>query len=111
MQIIDFKLAVSTREGQYIIRPEEIVRLESRDHTTLIFLDNHKQMQLNYTLSAFAEILGPLGFVRTHRAHVVNSSKVTFLSSKGMLSLKDSSFAVITKKARPVLLELLRHKE
>ena len=60
-------------------------------------------------LKSYEKILEPLGFVRTHRSHLVNLKYVLFIDGNGQIIMKDESKASISRrKKKDVMAEIRR---
>jgi len=69
------RLACKKREAIHLVRPDEIVWIESADTITFVHTATDK-LQINRTLDQLEHDLVGAGFVRTHRAALVNLSFV-----------------------------------
>ncbi|HXR81722.1 MAG TPA: LytTR family DNA-binding domain-containing protein, partial [Saprospiraceae bacterium] len=67
-----FRLTVATTEGTFFFQPGEIVRLEASSNYTYIHFTNRAKLFTARVLKDFASHLEPMGFIRTHRTHLVN---------------------------------------
>ncbi|HUR30421.1 MAG TPA: LytTR family DNA-binding domain-containing protein, partial [Saprospiraceae bacterium] len=90
-------IAVSTMQGHFFFKPEEIVRLEAQSNYTQIFLLNNKKILASKVLKDFVGSLEPFGFVRTHRSHLVNKNYITSVNHAGTIVMNDSSTAAISR--------------
>lgn len=59
-------------------------------------------------LKDYEEILEPLGFLRTHRSHLVNIKHVLFVDAKGKIFMQDQSRAEISRRKRSEVMRALR---
>ncbi len=107
MQTIDERITIATAGGRYFFSPKEIVRLEASSNYTNIFFTNHKKMLSATVLKKFATLLEPMGFVRTHRTHLVNRQYIHCVSQNGNIIMKDASLAEISRRKRAVVMKLL----
>jgi two-component system, LytTR family, response regulator len=107
MKSVTQQIAISTTEGRYFFNPEEIIRLEASSNYTNVYFTNKRRMLTARVLKDYEEILQPLGFVRTHRSHLVNSKYVSFVDHKGNIMMKDESRAEISRRKRPDVLKAL----
>ena len=102
------RLTATTNEGHYFINPEEIIRLEASSNYTNI-ITTAKQILTTRVLKSYEKILEPLGFVRTHRSHLVNLKYVLFIDGNGQIIMKDESKASISRrKKKDVMAEIRR---
>ena len=103
----DPRITVATSAGHYFYSPDEIVRLEASSNYTHIYLTNKKKLLVAKVLKDFETILTPLGFVRTHRSHLVNRRHIMFVDSSGNIIMKDSSVAGISRRMKSCVMREL----
>jgi two-component system, LytTR family, response regulator len=94
------KLVVAVAEGVYHLPLQQIVRLKACSNYTEIFLSNKKKIVTAKVLKLFATQLEPLGFVRTHRAHLINKAHIRFVQSGGFIKMNDDSIAETSRRMR-----------
>ena len=107
MQNNILRLATSTNDGHYFINPEEIIRLEASSNYTNI-ITTSKQILTTKVLKSYEKFLEPLGFVRTHRSHLVNLKYILFIDSTGQIIMKGDSKASISRRKKKVVMEEIR---
>lgn len=109
MQTETLKLTISTREGLHFINPADIVRLQADSNYTFFHFTNRKPLLVSKVLKEFIPLLEPQGFLRTHRAHLINRRYVTGLDKTGHVVMLDASKAEISRsKRREVKMELMK---
>ena len=101
-------ITLATSEGRYFFNPEEIVRLEASSNYTNIYFTNKKKMLTAKVLKEFAQMLEPLGFLRTHRTHLVNRQYIHCIAPNGNIIMKDASVAEISRRMKREVLKELR---
>jgi two-component system, LytTR family, response regulator len=94
------KLIVAVTEGVYHLPLQQIVRLKACSNYTEIFLSDKKKIVTAKVLKLFAAQLEPLGFVRTHRAHLINKEHIRYVQSNGTIQMNDDSVAETSKRMR-----------
>jgi two-component system LytT family response regulator len=104
----DFKLALSTTQGTFFYKPEEITRLEGESNYTRFFFVNKTTLLTSRTIREYEEILGNHGFIRTHKSHIVNKMYVTNYSADGILTMSDGSKVEISRRRKEEVLTLLK---
>lgn len=104
----DARVSVSTSEGLYFFNPSEIVRLEASSNYTYIHFINRKPMLIAKVLGDYEDMLSSLGFVRTHRSHLVNKKHILFVDSKGNIFMQDASKAGISRRKRTEVMKALK---
>lgn len=104
------KLPIATAEGLYFFNTDEIIRFEASSNYTYIYFTNRKPMLVAKVLGEYEAMLNSLGFVRTHRSHLVNKSHVMFIDALGNIIMQDESKAEISRrKKKDVIRELKNH--
>ena len=102
-------IAISTSTGHYIFTTEEIVRLEAQSNYTNIYFTNNKKMLSSKVLKEFAALLEPMGFLRTHRTHLVNKQHIAFVSNSGSIVMKDKSVAEISRRMKKGVMKVIKN--
>lgn len=101
-------LMLNTNGGVFFYKPEEIVRLEASSNYTHIYFTDKKKIIVPKVMKDFVKILEPLGFVRTHRSHLVNRAYIVSISAKGGVTMKDSSVAEVSRRKKSSVLMALK---
>lgn len=100
-------ISLTTAEGKYFFAPEEIIRLQASSNYTNIYFSNKKKIVTAKVLKEFAQILEPLGFVRTHRTHLVNRRHILCVTPTGNIIMKDASVAEISRRMKSGVMKTL----
>lgn len=103
-----FKLALSTQEGFFFIRPKEILRCEGADNYTHFYFLDQKPLLVSKTLKDFADILSDYGFLRIHKSHLVNMQHVTNLNKEGIIKMSDGTELPVSRRRKEEVLATLR---
>lgn len=103
------KITIATAAGIFFFSPEEIVRLEACSNYTNIYFSNKKKMLTSKVLKEFAAVLEPMGFVRTHRTHLINRQHIAFVSSSGTVVMNDESKAEISRRMKSSVMKTLKN--
>ena len=93
-------LIVTVTEGVYHLPLQQIVRLKASSNYTEIFLSNKKKIVTAKVLKLFAAELEPLGFVRTHRTHLVNKTHIRCVQNNGVIQMNDDSSAGFSRRMK-----------
>ncbi len=101
-------ISIATAAGMFFFSPSEIVRLEASSNYTNIYFTNKKKMLTSKVLKDFAALLEPMGFVRTHRTHLVNRQHIAFVSREGNVVMKDASVAEISRRMKGNVMKVLK---
>ena len=59
-------------------------------------------------LKEFVFLLEPLGFVRTHRTHLVNRQYIFCITPNGSIRMKDDSVAEISRRMKTGVMKILK---
>jgi two-component system LytT family response regulator len=109
-QKMEYSLPVATAEGLYFFKSDEIVRLEASSNYTYIHFTNRRPLLIAKVLGDYEELLSSLGFIRTHRSHLVNRKHILFIDSEGNIIMQDESKAEISRrKKKDVIRQLKNH--
>lgn len=103
------KITIATTAGLFFFSPDEIVRLEACSNYTNIYFSNKKKMLTSKVLKDYAAVLEPMGFVRTHRTHLVNKQHIAFVSNSGDIVMKDESTAEISRRMKSHVMKALKN--
>jgi len=102
-------ISIATSGGKYFFSPGEIVRLEASSNYTNIYFSNKKKMVTAKVLKEFEVMLEPFGFVRTHRTHLVNRQHILCITTDGIIIMKDSSVAEISRRMKSGVMRTLKN--
>jgi two-component system LytT family response regulator len=101
--------SIVTSEGRYFFQAQEIIRLEASGSYTHIYFINNKKLLISKVLKKFVPMLEPLGFLRTHRTHLVNQQHIHCIVPNGNIIMKDASVAEISRRMRGGVMRMLRN--
>ena len=102
-------ITLTTSEGRFFFTPEEIIRLEASSNYTKIFFRNKTKMVAAKVLKEFVTVLEPLGFVRTHRTHLVNRQHILCVTTGGNIIMRDASVAEISRRMKSGVMKVLKN--
>ena len=101
------RLSFPYKGGVYFFMSTQIIRLEADSNYTHIFFNNHKPIMMAKVLCDYQRLLEPLGFIRTHRSHLINKQHISSVHQNGDIIMDDNSKAAISRsKRREVFNEL-----
>ncbi|MPM14738.1 Transcriptional regulatory protein BtsR [bioreactor metagenome] len=103
------KLAIPSVEGIRFVRIDEIVRCESDDNYTTVFMRNGEKIVVSKTLKDYERLLSDMHFCRVHKQHLVNLKYVEKYvpGDGGYLILEDGSHVDVSRRKKDQLLDLL----
>ncbi|MBC7890283.1 MAG: LytTR family transcriptional regulator [Ferruginibacter sp.] len=102
------KLSLQTNNGKAFFLPGQIIRLQAQSNYTKIYFADHYSLLTAKVLKEFEPLLMPLGFVRTHRSHLVNKQYIRRVCSNGTIIMNDSSTVEISKRRKTAILKALQ---
>lgn len=109
MQANKNKLAVATCKGTCFYSLEEIVRLQASGNYTNIYFINNKKILTAKVMKEFVTMLEPLGFVKTHRSHLVNRQHIAKVNAAGNIIMEDASIAAISRRMKNSVMKALKN--
>lgn len=109
METPGLKLSIPTLNGRMFFSPKEIVRLEACSNYTTIYFIGNKKILTTKVLKNYAAMLEPLGFIRTHRTHLVNKKYIHSISGHSLI-MDDKSVAEISRRMKGNVLRALAHQ-
>ena len=95
------KIAVSTQEGIFYIKINDIFKFESFRNYTTIFFANDKKLLTTKPISEFEDLLDDT-FLRTHQSHIVNLNYVSglFKKDEGYIRMEDDSTVPLSRRKK-----------
>ena len=102
-------LAIPTMEGLLFVGLQDIVRCESDDKYTKIFLADKKMILASRTLGDFETILEPHSFFRIHKSYLVNLKhlKKYLKGEGGQVIMTDGSTLDVSRRKKDELMALV----
>jgi two-component system LytT family response regulator len=102
------RLAFTTPRGTYFFSPEQIIRMEARSNYTHVHFIDHKPILQAKVLKEYEALLEHVGFLRTHRSHLVNRKYISFVDSEGSILMQDESKAEISRRKKREIMKVLK---
>ena len=100
------RIAVPSSDGLMMLRPEQIVRLESESNYTRIFLENNKKLLISKTLKDLEDALTAYPFYRVHHSHLINLGHVqSYTRSDGQVVMSDGSHIAVARNKKAGFIE------
>ena len=96
-------LTLFSRNEIHYVPVTHIIRLEADSNYTYIYLVNHKKLFMAKVLSAYESILAPMGFIRTHRSHLVNP---IYVRITGEVVMTDDSRVEVSRRKKKMVKNL-----
>jgi len=97
------RLMVPSQAGNHILEISDIIRCMAEVNYTRIFIRGRSPILVAITLKTFAIALKDHGFVRVHKSHIINLSRLDKYQKNtygGVLTMSDGSVVPLSKAAR-----------
>jgi len=105
------KIALPTLDGIIFVKIKEILRCESDNNYTNIFLRDAKKIIVSKTLKEYDEMLTPFNFFRIHKSHLIN---LAFLArykkgEGGSVEMEDGAELEVSRRRKEEFLNALKN--
>ena len=107
----DFQLAISVKEGVFLIKLKHIVCLQGQNNYTKFFFDNQKPLLVAKTIKEYEEVLSEHHFIRVHKSYLVNSTHVKKIDKEGILWLNNEMQVAVSRRRKSEIMELFDYRE
>jgi two-component system, LytTR family, response regulator len=104
----DFQLILSTKQGEYQFRAQDIVRCEADSNYTLIHLVANRRFLASKTLGDIEHMLSGERFLRIHKSHLVNASHISHLTAHDELMMSDNIRLPVSRRRLPTVRSMVR---
>ena len=96
------KIAIATIEGILFIPVKEIIRVESLNNYSKLYLISGKNIVASKTLKLIEEMLAPYRFFRPHKSHLINLEYITkyIRGEGGMIIMADGSEVDVSRQRK-----------
>lgn len=104
------KVAIPTSEGFELIPTDQLVRCESEDNYTHIYLKNNRKIIACRTLKEIEEqLINFSSFIRVHHSHIVNLNEVHkyIRGEGGYLIMSDNTIVNVSRSRKEMLIRKL----
>ncbi len=103
------KLVIRTAEDIHIVNVNDIIRCESDNSYTSVFVEGGEKIVVSKSIKEYTELLNDYGFIRPHQSHLVNLNYVKRLdkSDGGFLIMKDGKEIPVSTRRKQNLLQIL----
>ena len=103
------KLCIAMSEGVYVIKSEEILRIESQSNYAKIYLKSGVNHLVSKTLKNIQDQLSNEFFIRVHNSHVVNIEEIIFINFT-FLRLTNGDEIPISRSKKNELRKLFKNR-
>lgn len=103
------KIVLSTSEGMFVFKIDDIIRCESDDYYTRFFFSNRQPLLISKTLKQNEELLGDQQFIRPHKSHLININYISqyVKTDGGYILLTDGTKIPVARRKREMISEFL----
>ena len=101
-----FQLAISVKEGVFLIELQHIICLQGQNNYTKFFFDNQKPLLVVKTIKEYEEVLSEHHFIRVHKSYLVNSAHVIRVDKEGILWLKNDMQVAVSRRRKNEIMEM-----
>lgn len=105
------KVALPTMDGILLIRINEILRCESDNNYTNIFLQSGKKIVVSKTLKEYDEMLTPFSFFRIHKSHLINLAYLNRYKKGegGYVEMEDGTELEVSRRRKDEFMKALQN--
>ena len=105
------KIALPLLQEIRYVAIDDIIRCEADNSYTAFFLKSGDQIVVSKSIKEYADILKPLGFLRTHQSHLVNPNGVKswIKEDGGLLLLNNGDRVPVSKPNKATVQAALDH--
>jgi two-component system LytT family response regulator len=104
------RIALATAKETRLVKTQDIVRCESSNNYTTIYLVSGEKLLVSKPIYEFDELLNDYGFLRCHQSHLINKKFIkSWVKEDGdFLLLEDASLVPVSRKKKEYIKELFR---
>lgn len=106
---VGYKIRFPFKGGIHFLSPDQIIRLQADSNYTYIYTTDRRPILMAKVIRAYEDMLAPLGFLRTHRSHLVNKAHIAMITECGDILMDDQSRAVISRRKRKEILRTIQY--
>lgn len=81
------KIVLSTFEGYYPVRPEDIIYCKADDSYTHFFMQTGQRYTVSRHLKDYEATLGPFNFFRIHKSYMINVNHISMIKKADGVSV------------------------
>lgn len=106
------KIQIKSRQGTRLLKVKDIVQIVACSNYSDIYLTNHEKITVSKCLNEFVLQLEDLGFIKTHRSHLINIEKLhSYCSNTNLVCLAYDLKAPVSRKYKKGLIDYLQKFE
>jgi two-component system LytT family response regulator len=105
------KIALPTLDGIIFVKIKEIVRCESDNNYTGIYLKSGEKIMVSRTLKEYDDMLTPFNFFRIHKSHLINLSFLNRYKKGegGFVIMEDGSELEVSRRRKDEFLDAIQN--
>lgn len=105
------KIALPTLDGIIFVKIKEIVRCESDNNYTGIYLTKGERILVSRTLKEYEDMLTPFNFFRIHKSHLINLSYLNRYKKGegGFVIMEDGAELEVSRRRKEEFLEAIQN--
>lgn len=109
---LDEKIVVPSSEGYKILPVKHIIKCESDNNYTTIYLTDGKKIVVSKSLKVFENELGDKGFFRVHQSFLINATMISEYIRKdgGSITLIDGSKVAVSRTIKKQINDFFRNR-
>jgi len=102
------KIAIPSGDGLVFVKINNIIRLESSQKYTLIYLTDKTKLLSSYNIGEFRKLLGEYNFYSPHRSHFINKEHIKKYLKEGVIVMSDDSTVPLSKRRRSEFINMMK---
>lgn len=107
----NYTLKIPLNQGSVFVKMSDVIRIEADGAYTHIYLTGKRNYLVSYNIKVVEEHLDHSIFIRVHRSHIINLSKVTSVSGEtNQITMCDGSLIQISRRIRTNFIALFEGK-
>lgn len=96
----DFKLAVSVKDGVFLLDLKTIICIEGINNYSKFFFTGQKPLLVAKTIGEYEDTLSDHGFIRTHKSYLVNKSHIKKLDTENLIWLSENMQVPVSRRRK-----------
>ncbi len=102
-------LAIPIIDGLLFVKLAHVIRCEAENKYTKIFMLGKKMILASRTLAEFEDLLQTSGFIRIHKAHLINTRHLEkyIRGEGGQVVMSDGTYLIVSRRKKDELLQIV----
>ena len=102
-------ICIPTVDGAEFFQPKDIIRCEGLQKCTRIHTNQRSNIVSSYHIGVFRKVLTGLGFIQTHKSHLVNRLHIRKYLREGTIYMSDGSTVPVARRKKTEIFQAMRH--